>query len=311
MTTLEPVLGYIASPSYSGSTLLTFLLGTHPGISTVGELKGRLYGSLQVPERCSCGSSVAACPFWNQVAQRVRQRGLPCELTDLGTYFHAPGRPLLDRLLRARVRGRGFEALRGAAIDLVPGGRDELQRLLERNRVLGEVVCELQGGPVLLDSSKDAVRLRFMLDAKLWDVRVIHLLRDGRGTANSFVKRDRFPMQRAARRWRSAHESFARVTAPLPAGRVHCLRYEDLAADPGKALRGVLAFLGLEPEGARFDFKQREHHVFGNPMRLRDSSEIVLDESWRHELQPSELETFERIAGDLNRRFGYGAEPPP
>ena len=49
-----------------------------------------------------------------------------------------------------------------------------------------------------------------------------------------------------------------------------------------------------------------EHHVFGNPMRLRSSSEIQLDEGWREELDAEDLETFERIAGAHNRAFGYG-----
>ena len=37
---------YILSPSYSGSTLLTFLLNTHPEIATIGELKAQALGNL-------------------------------------------------------------------------------------------------------------------------------------------------------------------------------------------------------------------------------------------------------------------------
>lgn len=296
---------YVASPSYSGSTLLTFLLGTHPRIATVGELKGRLYGSLQAPRHCSCTRRVTECAFWQRFASTLEAAGTPCDLRDIDTYFHAPGSRLADRLLRARVRGPLFEALRDAGIAVLPRARRELQRVLERNRAAAEAVCALQGGDVLLDSSKDAVRLKFLLASGLFRVKVLHLLRDGRGTANSFRKRDHLDVAAAARRWRTAHESFERLTARMPEGDVLRLRYEDLAARPEASLAGVLRFLELPEEGVRFDFRRVEQHVFGNPMRLDGSSEIRLDESWKSDLGPADLEAFEAEGGALNRRYGY------
>lgn len=299
---------YVASPSYSGSTLLTFLLGTHPDVSTVGELKGRLYASLEAPERCSCGSPVVDCPFWNAVRERLESRGVPCDLRDIDAYFHAPHSRVVDALLRARVRGPGFEALRDAALRGWPGARRELARLVERNRALADAICEVQGGRVLLDSSKDATRLKFLADSGAFDLRVLHLLRDGRGTANSFRKRDRYPVERGARRWRTAHESFLALFERLPSGRVLRVHYEDLARDPRATVDAVLAFLGLATGpagGASLDWRGAPHHVFGNEMRLADTSEIRIDESWREELSPADLAAFARAAGGRNRAFGY------
>ena len=52
---------YVASPSYSGSTLLTMLLAEHPEVATIGEMKG---GQEDLSSyRCSCGALFAACPF--------------------------------------------------------------------------------------------------------------------------------------------------------------------------------------------------------------------------------------------------------
>jgi hypothetical protein len=177
--------------------------------------------------------------------------------------------------------------------------------LVERNSVLVDVIRDLQGGEVFLDSSKDAVRLKFLRDSGRFDLRVIHLLRDGRGTANSYLKRDRFPMALAARRWRTAHEAFESITRRMPTDAVMRLRYEDLATQPEESLARVLAFLNLPEEGACFDFRAREHHIFGNPMRLQDSAEITLDEAWRAELGADDLAAFDRVAGEMNRRFGY------
>lgn len=299
---------YVASPSYSGSTLLTFLIGTHPDVSTVGELKGRLYASLETPKRCSCGSAVVDCPFWNAVKARLVAHGAACDLEDIDAYFHAPGSRVVDALLRARVRGPLFEAVRDAALRVWPGARRELARLVERNRLLADAICAVQGGDVLLDSSKDATRLKFLADSGAFDLHVLHLLRDGRGTANSFRKRDRHPVERGARRWRSAHESFLALFERIPPERVLRVHYEDLARDPRGTVDAVLGFLGLAtgPEGgASLDWRGAPHHVFGNEMRLAGSSEIRLDESWRDELSPADLAAFARAAGSRNRAFGY------
>ena len=56
---------YITSASFSGSTLLTFLLNTHPEIATIGEMKG---DSMDVERyRCSCGDPIGRCPFWQRL----------------------------------------------------------------------------------------------------------------------------------------------------------------------------------------------------------------------------------------------------
>jgi hypothetical protein len=296
---------YIASPSYSGSTLLTLLLATHPQIATVGELKGRLYAAREVPRRCSCGRALRECPFWNALARRLAAEGEPCDLGDLDSDFHAPARPVVDALLRARTRGVAFEALRGVALRVWPGAQRELDRLRLRNRAVGEAICAIQRGDVLLDASKDAVRLAFLLDAGWPDVRVIHLLRDGRGTAHSFRERDGLPIRSGARRWRTAHESFRALFTRLGAGAVYVMRYEDLAVSPRAALAAALDFLGLPRGGVSLAFRANEHHVFGNSMRFEKSDEIRLDERWQHALSRRELAVFEREAGRLNRAFGY------
>ena len=48
---------YIMSPSFSGSTLLTFLMGAHPSVATVGELKATSLGDIDEYD-CSCGSRI-------------------------------------------------------------------------------------------------------------------------------------------------------------------------------------------------------------------------------------------------------------
>jgi hypothetical protein len=40
-------------------------------------------------------------------------------------------------------------------------------------------------------------------------------------------------------------------------------------------------------------------------MRLDSTSDVLLDERWKTFLSEEQLQLFESVAGDLNRRLGY------
>jgi len=69
---------YILSQRYSGSTLLSFLLATHPDVATVGERRkfyNKVLKSHEFPHHrakiCSCGELFAECQFLNNINKRV------------------------------------------------------------------------------------------------------------------------------------------------------------------------------------------------------------------------------------------------
>ncbi len=295
---------YIMSPSYSGSTLLTFLLATHPSIATIGELKATAMGDVETYS-CSCGRLIRQCPFWQQVTDAFAQRGVPFDVADFGTDLRVLDQPFANRVLRARVRGRPFELARSAAMGLLPACRDNLDRVIEKNRLFIDIVRQIRHAPVFLDSSKDPVRLRYLWQAGHWDTKVIYLVRDGRGTACSFMRHHNIGMRQAAQEWRDAHEECQIMLARLPRASWMQLRYEDLCRQPDAQLDAVLEFLGLEPGQANKDFRAVENHILGNYMRLSSSSEIRLDLRWQTTLGAQEYAEFQEIAGALNRQYGY------
>jgi len=69
---------YIMASSHSGSTLLSFLLGSHPEVFNLGELKE--FESFFNPEKendrgqfnspCDCGINVYDCPFWSKIQSK-------------------------------------------------------------------------------------------------------------------------------------------------------------------------------------------------------------------------------------------------
>jgi hypothetical protein len=296
---------YIASPSYSGSTLLTLLLGAHPQIATVGELKATAMGDVDLYQ-CSCGSPIRRCHFWGTVAESLKRRNMQFDLADFGTHFRlARESKVGDRLLRARVRGPLLEGLRSAILRLHPWASDRARRVLERNRTLIETLCELRGTSTFLDGSKDPIRLMHLLRSQAWRVKVIHLIRDGRGTANSYMKHYRANMTVAAFEWRDTHQECERIKRTLGPAASFTMRYEDLCSDPRGAMEALLAFIGVDPSRITLDLRSPELHVLGNAMRLRSADEIRTDERWRIDLSTQELALFDRLVGNWNTGYGY------
>ncbi|NLX05301.1 MAG: sulfotransferase [Phycisphaerae bacterium] len=294
---------YILSPSYSGSTLLTFLLGTHPAIGTIGELKATSMGDID-QYLCSCGQNIRQCGFWTRIAEELDRRHVPFDLADFGTDIRGEAGSFGDRLLRAGIRGPFAESLRGLALAVAPGPRRALRQILEKNRVLAEVVCEAQDARIFLDGSKDPIRLKWLLTIPQWNIRVLYLIRDGRGVSNSYMRHYNCGMDKAAVEWRRTHLECERILRTRPSGSVLKVHYEDLCRAPGDTLDRIFRFLDLESAPA-CDFRSVQQHILGNAMRLGSTAEITLDEKWRTMLTEEDLRRFDAIAGGLNHRYGY------
>src|SRR5262245_10074841 len=140
--------GYVTSHAYSGSTLLSFLLGAHPDVATVGEMTGVIERLDPAQYVCSCGQTLASCPFWQSFSSAMTRRGQPFDIRDFGTRFRAPGHEISDRIIRAAVQPRILEVVRNTALSVLPGPRRHLRELLARNLAFIESVCEVDGGRV-------------------------------------------------------------------------------------------------------------------------------------------------------------------
>jgi hypothetical protein len=180
---------------------------------------------------------------------------------------------------------------------------------------------------VIVDSSKHGLRLKYLLRNPAVEVRVVRLLRDGRAVTLTYIDPERFAdaedtslrgggfgasrdgerldAKTAASQWRRSVEDMAHAFARVPADRRIDLRYEDLCADVEGSVRRVLAFAGVDAALWQPGFRDREHHVVGNGMRLNATSAVVLDDRWRHALSTADRQVFDAVAGDLNGRLGY------
>lgn len=317
---------YILAPSHSGSTLLAMLLGAHPDACTVGELKVSRLGDVE-QYRCACGAFIKQCSFWQDVAKRMADRGIEFDVTNAQTALGTHGSKYTRRLLRTLHRDRLFEFVRDAALGFSPTWHRQKKIFAQRNVGLMQSVTEQSGAQIVVDSSKIAIRLKYLLRLPELDVRVVRLIRDGRGGALALMEpfafadatdpklrgggsgsnRDdeRLSMAEAAYEWRRSNEEADHICKTIAPEKVTTIHYEDVCQFPMGTLGTVFQFLGLDPTKASMEFRNTPQHVIGNGMRLDSTSEIRLDERWREQLSDDDLKTFDRVAGDANRRYGY------
>jgi hypothetical protein len=301
---------YIMGHGYSGSTLLTFLLATHPQIATIGELgiAPRAKAELRPEDYlCSCLTPVRDCGFWQRVSREMSERGHSFDVWDADLDFRSPEGGIADVLLRAVQRGPVLETARTAGIRLVPGARREMDRVVARIESLAEIVATIKGCDVFLDSSKRPERATLMQRSGRFDLRVIHLVRDGRAVSCSSMKHLGIRPEDAARSWLSDNQASEHARRFFPDAHWMTLRYEDLCADPDGTLARIHGFAGIPSRNGFHNFRATDHHIIGNQMRLSSTSEIRLDEKWKSALTPEQMATIEGLVAPLNRRYGSGA----
>jgi hypothetical protein len=316
---------YLLAASHSGSTLLSLLLGSHPEICTIGELKLTSLGDLE-RYRCSCGEFLLQCPFWKSVSEALAELGQPFAPGDGSTDLTHGVSPYVGALLRPLHRGPLLEFARDLCLGAAPSWPSHLDRWQRANALLAATVCRLSRKPAIVDSSKVGMRLKYLLQNPALDVRVLRAVRDGRAVALTYVDpahfadaRDehlrgggsggdrvgeRLSMADASREWRRSNEEAEAIVRGLAPDSWRVVRYEDICADPHAALRPVLDWLGVDPSVPPILARQA-YHVVGNGMRLDSTQEVKLDDRWRQKLGPGDLATFAAVAGDLNRRLGY------
>jgi hypothetical protein len=160
----------------------------------------------------------------------------------------------------------------------------ELYRSAIRNNwLLVDTIGETQDVCVVIDSSKDSLRLRLLYQHRPDSVYAILLVRDLRAIAYSAQKRGVDPID-AINTWKGYYDralATLRQMNKLPVMRV---QYEALCEDPVAMRRRIARFLGLADPGPSLqDSGRGPHLVAGNPMRYRWTGEVRLDDAWTRE----------------------------
>lgn len=299
---------YIGGSNRSGSTLLDRMLDQIDGLFSTGELVNIWTRFLTGERLCGCGRQMSECELWHRVGE-IAFGGW--DQVDLAAVQALAARSARTRLFPLMLLPRIWPPYRKRA--------EEYGTVLRR---LYAAIAEVTGAEIIVDSSKSPGYALFLHRAG-FDVRVLHLVRDSRGVANSLLRRrlradvpdgrGEMPTKAAAATalaWLLVNlltEALRLVGVPT------CrLRYENLAADPVEVLRPALSDLA-ELDSPSFDFIEPGevrlrlgHTVDGNPMRV----DVGLVRLAPNERWITELSTFDRLVvailtWPLLGRYGY------
>lgn len=300
---------FVGGIGRSGSTLIERLLGAMPGVCPAGEVVHLWRRGLVDDEACGCGVPFSRCPFWSEVGASA-----------FGGWERLDARSVLD--LQAHVDRTRYlpRLLREGPADRADG---DWRRYTDLYHRLYGAIAARTGCRVIIDASKHASLAACLSWRYDIAVRVVHVVRDPRAVAHSWLKR--VPRVQAtpsslepemARRscattavhWLAQNAAFtalARRGVPT-----WLLRYEDFARSPRQSFAAVAAFAGCTgpspfagPRTVRLD---GSHALSGNPMRAaRGELQVHPDETWRQELRPAARAVVSALTAPLRSRYGY------
>ncbi len=301
---------FIGSSGRSGSTLLDRLLGQQTGFVSVGELGQIWKRGLIENGLCGCSNRFKECEFWTAVFDHAFG-GLkeldPNELVKLERSVHRTRfTPFLWSL---NHRPKNYET-----------------RLHKYTNLLRKIYCSIQyvsGARVIVDSTKTpphGLILRTMNDIDLW---VLHLVRDSRAVAFSQQRKKkvhdipgsnrllpRFNPFRSSYHW-TITNILIEMLASRFSKRSAFLRYEDLTANPEKAINQILstleeAYSDISHDSINIvDFK-KAHTVAGNPMRLKTGKlHIKEDNEWKQAMRIRDYYLVTFLSFPYLWKYGY------
>ncbi|MBE0470372.1 MAG: sulfotransferase [Methyloprofundus sp.] len=139
------------------------------------------------------------------------------------------------------------------------------------------------------------------------DAQFIHLIRDGRDCALSmFARKHDFGVYNtffAAKYWEIYVELGRQMGSELGSKIYHEIRYEDLLDTPQKTMQGVCEFLNEPYSDNLINFKKSGEA--GKTPLLQKSLQKTNQEKWRTKMTGKQIALFEGAVGDTLQKCGY------
>ncbi len=290
---------YCMGSGRSGSTLLNIILSNHSKIFGAGEINS-IQRINQEKFNCSCGNRFVECDFWGGVMdkwKKAEQKETPAETISKIHGIDNFKSPIawIKYLLNYPFQSRFFK------------------NYLESTYNFYKAMIEESGRPVIMDISKNPLRALVLNAHPKIDLRLIHLVRDGRGVAWSINKYDKTdirqkPVWRAALFW-----TVINLQANFVRKRVKdsgLVLYEDLVKFPEKTINSIAQIADVDPTSIIHSLKgnlaQEESHIMaGNKLRRQRNITLKLDTKWKENLSQEQINSFMKIAGSTMASYGY------
>jgi hypothetical protein len=284
----KPTIIYIMGYGRSGSTLLDIILGNNPKIESLGEVAFYYNKYMDQDNLCSCSKSLSNCQFWSQVNMKHAIYVFPLKPWDLYSFIckveNILSLPLLIfNLLPFRT---------------VEGYRKHMQGFFR-------AVMETSGRKVLIDSSK-STRTKIGRPVAMkkicgFDIKIIHLVRDGRGIMFSRLKGKNQLLEKGMNDDKWAGPYFATISWLITnltsllveflyfRGKTLRVNYEDIVSNYKQEIQRISRFIGVNLDNVIETIEQNMelkvgHNVGGNRIRLEKKVTLKKDFEWQDKL---------------------------
>jgi hypothetical protein len=300
---------FIGGLGRSGSTLLALLLNMLPGFVSVGELR---YVWLYLHEDllCSCGDPFRQCGFWQAVGDhafggwdRIDVEKMMRDLARVDRHRYMPwlANPGLSRSFDDRLRTYG----------------SAIARIYDAIRLAS-------GCDVVVDSTKEPPFAFVVRGIRELDLRVVHLVRESRGVAYSWMKWKRRPEVRdraaymdrygpvsTSLRWLDCNLLMHNLVREKASGLL--VKYEDLVERPRDVVAAVIRHGGEAVDPSLIDDvlaaripAAENHSIAGNPIRFeRGPVRLHLDDEWRSRMSQRDRILVSALTAPMLWRYGY------
>ena len=125
-------------------------------------------------------------------AWTMAERGFEFNIADGHTHFGCMDSTYARRLSEANYKGVLLEMIRDAGLWFSPAWRKHYKQCQQKNVALMETILSISGARMIVDSSKTAVRLKYLLRNRDIEIKVIRLIRDGRAVALTYMDPEEF-----------------------------------------------------------------------------------------------------------------------
>jgi hypothetical protein len=294
---------FLAGWGRSGTTILDNILGEVEGFFSAGELYHLWDRGLVQDRLCGCGVPPRRCRTWRAVLKRA---------------FGAPEGIDAERLARLALtctRTRHLPAHVLGRQRVPTEYREALARVYKAIR-------ETTEGDVIVDSSKHPAYAAALRSVEGIDLRVVHVVRDPRAVAYSWIRKKTQLDDNRPRYMRSHGALYSSVMWDVlnlaterlwrrEGERYLVLRYEDFVDRPRESVQRVLEFAGERDRTLPFVSEttvhlSENHTISGNPSRFHTGRvEIEPDDEWLSRMRLRDKWLSTAITAPLLARFTY------
>ena len=277
---------YITGWWRSGATILSRSLGTSKETVFAGELKDYWRIRFMKHDKCSCGERFPTCSFWQEVSNAHIKAFPSINFEELKNKFREIEKWSNFLKLRKLINNNKRNYLKPI-----------LDKYVAHNEKLYEIISEITGGKIIIDSSRNPGRLLALLSSKKIEMYTIDIIRDPRASLNSLIQKDirnvhenRQNTFKNMINWDIKNLLGLNIMRKLDANESTYISYKNFTRNPGQVLEKLKNKLNLtldyEKTNGKFSINLEAGHIFSGNRSRFNTGKITIkeDTNWEQQL---------------------------